>query len=62
MPQSINAKSMLGYGPNLDMLKERYNEHYDTIVDELNKTYIKNLLKLPDKISGYYCTPSNKSG
>ena len=54
MPQSITAKGMLGYGPNLDMLKERYNEHYDTILDELNKSYLKSLLELPDVLSGYY--------
>ena len=54
IPQSITVKSMLGYGPNLDMLKESYNEHYDTIKDELNESYLKSLLKLPEKITGFY--------
>ena len=52
--QSITVKSMLGCSTNLDILKERYNEHYDTITDKLNKSYLKELLKLPDEISGYY--------
>jgi hypothetical protein len=45
---------MLGCSTNLDILKERYNEHYDTLVDELNKSYLKRLMNLPDSITGFY--------
>jgi hypothetical protein len=55
VPQLTITKSMLGYyNTNLDKVKELYNTYYDTIVDELNESYIKDLLKLPDSISGYY--------
>jgi hypothetical protein len=36
------------------MLKEHYNEHYDTVVDELNNFYKKRLLELPEKLDGFY--------
>jgi hypothetical protein len=35
------------------MLKEHYNEHYETVVDELNNFYKKRLLELPEKIDGF---------
>jgi hypothetical protein len=37
-----------------NILKEHYNEHYDTVVDELNKFYKKRLLELPEKVDGFY--------
>jgi hypothetical protein len=45
---------MLLLFPNLDTLKEHYNEHYYTVVDELNKFYKKRLLELPEKVDGFY--------
>jgi hypothetical protein len=48
MPQLYITKELLGFGSNLDMLKEHYNEHYETVVDELNKFYKKRLLELPE--------------
>jgi hypothetical protein len=55
MSQSISAKSRLGYyNTNLDKVKEIYNTYYDIIVDELNKSYLKDTLELPDKITGFY--------
>jgi hypothetical protein len=54
MPQLYITKELLGFGSNLDMLKEHYNEHYDTVVDELNKFYKKRLLELPEKVDGFY--------
>jgi hypothetical protein len=48
MSQSISAKSRLGYyNTNLDKVKEIYNTYYDIIVDELNKSYLKDTLELP---------------
>jgi hypothetical protein len=31
-----------------------YNTYYDTILYRSNKSYLKDLLELPDSISGYY--------
>jgi hypothetical protein len=48
-------------GLKVDQLKEHYNEHYDTVVDELNKFYKKRLLELPEKLDGFYLdSDSNK--
>jgi hypothetical protein len=61
MPQLYITKELLGFGSNLDMLKEHYNEHYDTVVDELNNFYKKRLLELPEKLDGFYLdSDSNK--
>jgi uncharacterized protein YbaP (TraB family) len=55
IPQSITNKSMLGYyNTNIDKVKELYNTYYDTILYRSNKSYLKDLLELPDSISGYY--------
>ena len=60
MPQLYITKELLGFGSNLDMLKEHYNEHYETVVDELNKFYKKRLLELPEKLDGFYLDHDSK--
>jgi hypothetical protein len=45
---------------NQTPLKEHYNEHYETVVDELNKFYKKRLLELPEKLDGFYLDHDSK--